>query len=663
MRRAAAWVPLIASVVLAGCADIGPVDRIVFVTLDTTRVDRLGCYGYDLASTSTLDRLCDESVVFANAVSPAPTTLPSHSSMFTGLFPPDHGVRYNLFFRLPAGPPTLAGVLSEAGWETGGIPASGILDRRFGIHRGFDTYVDPPAEGESTPEHPIRGLMRPAGEQVDRALAWLGEHRGERTFLWVHLYDPHWPYMPPFPYSARFRDRLYDGEIAYMDHELGRLMAFLREDEAWDRTMVVVAGDHGEGLYDHDERWHAILVYDTTQHVPMLIRAPGAAPHRVEEPVSLVDLMPTILDLTGVAAPDGMRGISLRAALSGDEPPRRDLYFESTAGSMIYGWQELRGVRFGDWKLIDSNDPELFDVDDDPQEEANAAALEPGRLADMQEALRGLDFEEGHGAAGNAAVAEIDAETLGTLEGLGYVGGSTDGASVEASPHPRRMIDLEPELLSAQTAVGQRDWKYVENLCRYTLDRNPSNKWALMQMAKLLLRRGDLDAALEHAQLAVRFYPQNGEGYKVVADTFIAKGEPEAAYDVLWDGIREGGSNPAKLRYFAAVAAFDAGRDDVCTREVPEAIRLSPKSAEIRVLGARCVARDGSPEAALAALSEAVDLGFGSLDVLRSIDEFAAVVSLAGFSELAQRAEAEPVATTGEPAEADLVPTARGGEP
>jgi tetratricopeptide (TPR) repeat protein len=400
-----------------------------------------------------------------------------------------------------------------------------------------------------------------------------------------------------------------------------------------------VVGDHGEGLYEHAERWHAILVYETTQHVPLLIRAPGASPHRVDEPVSLVDLMPTILDLAGVEpADDDVRGISLRPALEGDRPARRELYFESLAGSMIYGWQELRGVRYGEWKLIDSDDPELYHLTEDRAELTNQAQLDPDRLASMRSALGELEKESGAGGA-LAGPAEIDAETLDTLKSLGYVGGSADATTVAGAPHPREMIDLEPELLSAQSAVASGDWAYLEDLCRYTLERNPTNKWATLHIANALLRRGQHESALEHAELARRLYPENDQVYKVLADIHMATKDAAGAYRVLQEGIREAGDNPM-LRYFAAVAAFDAGHEDVCTREVPDAVAKFPGASQIAVLDARCEMRGGDRAGALDALSRARDHGFRDFASLAETPDFRPIADDPSFVALIDRAKA-----------------------
>ncbi len=622
----------------AGCGSIKPVTRVVLVTLDTTRADRIGCYGHADAKTPNLDALAAEGVLFENAVSQVPTTLPSHSTMFTGQFPQDHGVRYNVFYSLAESADTLAESLKGAGFATAGFPASQVVSASHGLNQGFDVYVDPPERGEGGPGH---GGARTAGEGVDLALDWLGQNDGGKQFLWLHFYDPHWPYTPPFPYSSEFRERRYDGEIAYTDAQLGRLLEALKNDPRWDRTLVVVAGDHGEGLYDHDERWHTMLVYETTQHVPLIVRAPAATVGRIHETVTLADLMPTVLDLAGVNAPGPMRGRSWRPALEGESLTPRDAYFESLAGSLIYGWAELHGIRYGRWKLIDSGQPELFDLDNDPGEKENLADVEPQRVADLRAELEALKKPlQGESAARDSAEVEIDPETLAMFESLGYTSGG--GGSAAGAPHPKDLIFLEPELLDGQTAVAAGDWGTVEEFCKYTLERDATNKWALMHMAKALNRLDRVDEALRHAELFVRIYPESPNGYDVKSNIQMEHEQKAEALETLQLGLaNEALSKSELLRYKALVVGFDLRADDICSDQVPAAMRRHGKSGRIRILQARCQMRSGDSDGALATLRRAKEIGFKRIAELAKAEDFAELADHPTFLELA--GDADPV--------------------
>ena len=620
-----------------GCKATGAVSRVVLVTFDTTRADHLGCYGAEGDPTPNLDRLAAESVVFEQAIAPTPTTLPSHATLFTGLYPQDHGIRYNLFFRLPPAVQTLAETLREHGFKTAGFPASRILSASFGLDQGFETYDEPTARPEPRGDHPLGGISRTAGEGVDLALDWLAEAGDDPFFLWLHLYDPHEPYEPPFPHSSRFRDRPYAGEIAYADAELGRLLDRLRDGPRWSETLLVVAGDHGEGLYAHGERWHAFLVYETTQRVPLIVRAPGIRASRVEEPVGLAGVAPTILDLAGVEPADPSRGASLRAALEGDDPPSRPIYFETLAGSLVYGWAELRGLRSGRWKLIDSSDPELYDLEADPEEETNLAAREPARV----EALREELLREAESIVTvPASGARPGAEMLEVLAGLGYVGGGGGSPTVGEPPDPREMIDLEVELLTAHASVSREDWDYVEDLSRYVLERDPTNKWAMVHVGLALLRLGKTDEALERALAAVRTYPDFEQTHAMLANVHWESGRRADALEALGQGLRFVPDSET-LRYHDLVAAFELELGDVCAERMARAAAAHAESGRILALKARCEARRGEVGLALATLRSAVDHGFTWLGLVEETEDFSAIVALPAFRELRERAEAD----------------------
>jgi arylsulfatase A-like enzyme len=635
-RRAAASVAL-ALGTLSGCGGARPATRVVIVTLDTTRADHLGCYGYAKAATPNLDRLADESVLFENAVSPVPTTLPSHSTMFTGLYPQDHGVRYNLMFRLGSSAETLAEVLHGDGYATAGFPAVFIVGHKFGIDQGFDTYADPPTPESAKGDPSVHG-GRSAAKGVDDALAWLGAQAADgKQFLWVHLYDPHIPYSPPFPYSSQYRDRPYDGEIAYMDAQLGRLIDALRRSPRWSSTLLIVVGDHGEGLYDHRERQHSSQVYESTQHVPLIVHAPGAGKARVAEPVSLADLFPTVLDYTGLPGRN-VRGLSLRSQIEGHSAKElRDVYFESLAGSLNYGWAELRGVRHGAWKLIDAPTPELYRLDQDPGETDNLASREPERLAELRAALGALRDPLATATPSEPAHDPVlDPATERLLASLGYVTGGAGGSSADA-PAPSSVIDLEPELLAGQSAVAQGQWSQVESLCRYVLERDPTNKWSLVNLASALSNTGRAREAQDWAAKLIELYPEAEQAYFQLGQALKLQGALRKAQDVFDRAV---GKLPdsESLAYYRLVNAFDLRLPGLCEEGVPAAVTKFGRSGTIRVLLARCQARAGDSTAALATLGQAVDRGFRQIELLKEADEFRGLADKPAFRELAERA-------------------------
>jgi choline-sulfatase len=385
----------------------------VIVTLDTTRADRLPAYGFRGVETPALDALAKDGVVFERATTVAPLTLPAHSSLFTGLYPPRHGVRDNAG-SLAEPYPTLAGVLASHGFRTAAFVGSVVLSADRGIARGFQIFRDEmkdPASGA-----PRR--RRPGNEVVDEATAWL-QTIGDRPFLlWVHLYDVHQPYAPPEPFATRYAADPYAGEIAFADTQMARLVAALGSRGLTRRTAMIVAGDHGESLGEHGEDAHGLFVYQSTLHVPLIVSGPGFAIRRVAEPVSLVDVMPTVLDLAGVPSADS-DGVSLTRAVSGRRLPERTIYAESFFPRR-FGWSELRSIRDGRFKLIAAPRPELYDLDADPFEQQNLYR-ERSILARALEARLTPDSAAGPSIGAQMAV---DASVRERLASLGYASGA-----------------------------------------------------------------------------------------------------------------------------------------------------------------------------------------------------------------------------------------------
>jgi choline-sulfatase len=343
-----------------------PPTNVVLITLDTTRADRLSPYGYMNVSLPHLERLAREGVVFDQATSVAPLTLPAHTSLFTGLLPPNHKVRDNADTPLADAQTTLAEILLVRGFRTGAFVGSVVLDPDRGLRQGFEQYRGVVSDERRTPEH----RQRRADEVMRDAIGWLDTVGESPFFLWTHLYDPHRPYDPPGPYGSTYGHNLYVGEIAFADSQIGRLIEALEQRRLLDRTVIIVTADHGESLDEHGERDHGIFIYESVLRVPLIVRAPSLAPHRVGEVVRLTDVMPTILDLVGVRAPRG-DGVSLVDVMRGR---RSGLDLEAYSESIYperLGWSPLHALRRGRFKLIDAPRPELYDLEDDPFEQRN----------------------------------------------------------------------------------------------------------------------------------------------------------------------------------------------------------------------------------------------------------------------------------------------------
>jgi arylsulfatase A-like enzyme len=415
--------------------------NLLVITLDTTRADAIGTYG-GRAVTPTLDQLADTGFMFEQASTVAPLTLPAHCSLFTGLFPPGHHVHGN-GQALASGFVTLAERLNARGFETGAFVSSFVLDREWGLNQGFDVYRD-----VDTHPGPIdrTSLRRPADRIVDDALGWLHEIDRSRFFAWLHFYDAHAPSQPPAEFASPNGQDTYAGAIGFIDFQLSRVISFLDERGLLESTVVVIVGDHGESLGEHGEPTHGLFVYQSVIHVPLIIRVPVARMQgrRVTEPVRVVDILPTVLDLLGQTAAPATDGTSLVPLMSGAvKEMGLEAYSESRYGFDRFGWSPLKALRQGRFKLILAPRPELYDLASDPDETTNLY----GQRAGLVNALtRRLEEIESPAEAQRAAdVPALDSETRARLAALGYVSLPAPRAPIDAGtrlPDPKDHIDL-----------------------------------------------------------------------------------------------------------------------------------------------------------------------------------------------------------------------------
>jgi arylsulfatase A-like enzyme len=433
---------------------------IILVSIDTLRADHLPIYGYEGVETPAFDDLAGQALVFDNAYSHMPLTLPAHASMLTGLLPPEHGVRLNMGYDLDRErAPSIATWLSAAGYATGAAVSAFVLRRETGLDAGFDVYEDDIAYRAGV--GPV-GMQRPGAETLAAALPWLRERAGRPFFFFLHIYEPHRPYAPPEPFSGRFASP-YDGEIAAADAVLGELVAELRRLDIYDDALVIVTADHGEGLGDHGEDEHGVFVYQEAMRVPLLIKPPhSTSGARIAEPVQHIDLAPTLLAAAGLEIPPALTGRSL---LMGSLPPRR-VYTESYYARLEFGWSELRGLVDGEWAYIESTEPELFDLAADPGEQHNLAADRPDILRRYAQELRAIDprFEPPRGG---------DEETRQRLEALGYFGGPySRGEGTLPAPHTQvHLLEWMKEGIQALAADRAAE---AARIFSRVLDENPN---------------------------------------------------------------------------------------------------------------------------------------------------------------------------------------------
>ncbi len=611
-----------------------PVQRtgILLITLDTTRADRLGCYGYEPIATPNLDRLAMEGVLFEQALSTVPVTLPAHSTLFTGQYPAVHGVRYNGMFKLGEGSVTVAEILGEAGWETAGMPAAYPLKTSTGVGQGFQLYRDLFEEKPDADFGPEG--ERKAGEITDQAIEWLDRRNNAQPFfLWLHYWDPHIPYSPPFPYSATYRQRPYDGEIAYMDQEIGRLLEYLREEGLYDRILILVIGDHGEGRFDHGEKMHANLVYQSTMAVPLIALAPDSREGtRILEPVSQVDIAPTILDYAGLEPASQMQGISLRGALRGREPQPRSLYFEALSGSLSFGWSPLEGVRRGRWKYIRSSVDELYDLAEDPGELSDLQGTQSGMTADMRDELDRMltDWAARPDSAETTAV-PLDREELEMLASLGYVGGTVSKDS-RGGINPRDLIHLDSTIHLARAAHQAGQYGESYRLWELVLDEDPDNRHALNLAVIAATHLALFDRAEELGRRLTERWPDFIPGHVAYGEAFAMAGRFQEAADCFRNGLVLHPEEDA-LVYRYAVALLATGRFQL-VESVARTVLDSGSGSYYRILLAASVAAQGRTAEGEAELRQAIADGYERKSVLQQEPLLEPLRRLSGFADI-----------------------------
>ncbi|HSB76943.1 MAG TPA: sulfatase-like hydrolase/transferase [Terriglobales bacterium] len=416
--------------------------NLLLITIDTLRPDHLGCYGDRQARTPNIDALAAAGTRFDQAYTPVPITLPSHTVMMTGTYPMYTGIHDFSGNRLNPRQPTLASILGQQGYATGAVLGSAVLDHRFGLNQGFDFYYDH-FDFNRLEDANLDLMKRPGNEVVDQALQWLSGNAGRPFFLWVHLYDAHTPYDPPPPFDREYPGRPYDGEIAFADQQVGRLLRFLKEKQVYGRTLIVLAGDHGESLGEHGEKNHGFFIYDATLHIPFVVKLPAGQRQQsaVGQPASTLDLLQTVLEVLKVPAPDDAQGASLLPVILGKPLPAGpppELYSESFLPLLHFDWSELRGIQIGRYHYIDVPKPELYDISSDPGEVHNLYTEKPAIAQELKARLDALEKKDTAGQQ-QAQSVPLDPVLMERLKSLGYAGFS--GGHPAKAGDSRRLPD------------------------------------------------------------------------------------------------------------------------------------------------------------------------------------------------------------------------------
>jgi arylsulfatase A-like enzyme/Tfp pilus assembly protein PilF len=620
--------------------------NLLIVTLDTTRADRIHAYGFDGIETPNLDRLAREGVLFEQAVSAAPLTLPAHSSIFTGLFPPAHGVRDNGGFFLDDRQTTLAERLQSRGFTTGGFVGAYVLDHKWGIAQGFQTYFDD-FDLSKYQSLSLGSVDRPGNEVADKALAWLDTVSSKRFFGWVHFYDAHSPYDPPEPFKSRYAGRPYVGEIAFVDSQVGRLLSYLDAHHLADRTVVVVMGDHGESLGEHGEATHGFFVYQATMHVPLLIRAPfdAMAGRRVTDTVRGIDILPTALELLSVKSSEKFEGTSVVPLMTG---AKKELglaaYSEAIYPRFHFGWSDLRALTSGRYKYVAAPRPELYDLQQDPEESHNLYAERQALGDRMNQELVALEQRMSATASTPKPAVEIDPDARARLAALGYVGTFVTALAPDRAglADPKDKIRLF-NLMTQARETARHDKESDEGL--HALERvvaeDPKVIDAWFMLGNEYYRRRQFAQAIVQFKRALDLKPDYDLVVINMANAYRAMGRDEEAM-VGYRRFMELDPKNAQIRYEAAQILIDSGKLDEARRQLTEALVLEPKLAAARnalgVLALRAGDLAGAEREIRAAIEEKADVRLAHFnlallaeqqgDVPRAISEYKKEIEL-----------------------------------
>lgn len=562
--------------------------NVLLITLDTTRADRLGSYGYSKAKTPHLDFLAQNGVRFANAYCQVPLTLPSHCSILTGTYPTYHNVHNNGTYSLGPDQVTLAEVLQSKNFQTAAFLASFSVDSRFGLDQGFDLYDDNFQEGS-----PFKAVNseRKAGDVYSRFSSWLDDFHTQQFFGWIHFFDPHLPYIPPDSYGKEFADRPYDGEIAYMDFYVGAVLEKLREKNILGRTLIIVAGDHGEGLGDKVETGHGIFLYEMVMRVPLIFYAENLLPGGkvISSRVRLIDIMPSVLDLLKIEESYPYQGISLIPVIEGRKKGDLDTYIETYYPRENYGWSELTGLISGDWKYIQAPKGELYDLKSDPFERNNLFQSDKKTASDMKERLDVL--VKSSSVSPGTGKRTLNQEELARLRSLGYAG-YTEGENLGPFADPKDKVD---ELRMIQQALSYEfsgDFQEAAKLYEKMLVLRPKSSSSYINLALIQARLNNFNQTIQILKQGIDKIPDSQVLLARLGHTYMVTGRLNEAFSAMRKVLALNPEHVDALTV-SAVVSDSLGKKEEARVTYEKALAVEPENKYLRMSYALNLATGG----------------------------------------------------------------------
>lgn len=552
--------------------------NVLLVTLDTTRADRIGCYGYEKAKTPNLDSLALGGVKFSNTYCQVPLTCPSHCSILTGTYPLYHRVHNNGTYYLNPELLTLAEILKSTGFKTAAFVSSFTVDSRFGLDQGFDFYDDKFAE-----EEVFKALK--SEKKADKVFAsfsdWLDKNASDQIFCWLHFFDPHLPYDPPSPFKEEFLDSPYDGEIAYMDYYVGKTIEKLREKDILDKTLVILVGDHGEAFGEKEVAGHGVFLYDVTMKVPLIFYAenhfpPGKA---VKARVRLIDLMPSILDMLNIPMNKEIQGISLLPYIEGRRKENLSSYVETYYPKENYGWSELIGLIDGDWKYIQAPKEELYNLKKDPEEKINVFQRERKVASEKKDKLK--EMMKSYSSEISTEKREMTAEEKERLRSLGYVDLAEDISNGQL-PDPKDRIDELKMVHQAEMYEFQGNYQEAARIFERILSIRSTTPSSYVNLALMYAKAKKFDAAIQVLEKGIQKIPDSEILLSRLGHTYLVLGKSKKALESMQAVLK---INP---RYFDALLASAwilgiMGKKEEALSYYKKALEIEPENKFLRM--------------------------------------------------------------------------------
>jgi len=598
--------------------------NIILITLDTTRADRMGFLGSKRGLTPNLDDMARQAVVFSHAYAHVPLTTPSHATILTGTYPQFNLVS-DLGSPLAAYVPYLPDVLHKHGYQTAAFVGSQVLDPKSvaapGFDRSFDTY-DAGFHNRQGGEDRYRSEERRAMVVVNHAMAWLNQHPRAPFFLWVHLYDPHDPYDPPPSFKARYAASPYDGEIAYVDFAVGKLLAALRSRSLYEGSLIAVVADHGEAFGEHGEQSRGLFLYDETVHVPLVLKLAGHESRglRVENRVGLVDLAPTLLPEVGIETPSTMQGESLvklmnpkaNAGHAGggsavDDAPDRSVYAETDYPHRALGWSALRALRAGKYLYIEAPERELYDQSVDSGALHNLASSMKAVGDTMAAQLEEFRHKTSSTATGQANLSPEQAEQL---QALGYATsgiGKSDAKDLQSGPDPKEKVEVANLLHQALLAMDEGRYQDAIPRLQQVLKQEPSLALAHLELGRAWNNMEDYTKALPWLRKAVVLIPESSRAHYELGVALPETGDWAGSAGQLEAAVaRAPGSD--EMHFYLGMAYDEIGRASDAAKNFQAALQINPNHYRANLLLGRLLGMQDNPTAALPYLQKAVKL-------------------------------------------------------